>query len=112
MTVEAFAEFTAPVATKWATIPAATKNLLLENVKIRAHDLSHGLASMLVSGGRSLYEVQQILGQSGANHGPPTARPFTHTAVDVLDMWVTPFAKGFKSRTRPVLCIANKQYRL
>lgn len=33
-------------------------------VKIRIHDLRHGFASMLVSGGRSLYEVQQILGHS------------------------------------------------
>lgn len=33
-------------------------------VSIRLHDLRHGFASMLVSGGRSLYEVQQILGHS------------------------------------------------
>ena len=36
----------------------------LSGIKIRAHDLRHGFASMLVSGGRSLYEVQQILGHS------------------------------------------------
>ena len=36
----------------------------LAGVSIRAHDLRHGFASMLVSGGRSLYEVQQILGHS------------------------------------------------
>ena len=36
----------------------------LAGVKVRIHDLRHGFASMLVSGGRSLYEVQQILGHS------------------------------------------------
>ena len=36
----------------------------LAGIKIRIHDLRHGFASMLVSGGRSLYEVQQILGHS------------------------------------------------
>ncbi len=36
----------------------------LAGVSIRANDLRHGFASMLVSGGRSLYEVQQILGHS------------------------------------------------
>ena len=36
----------------------------LAGVKVRIHDLRHGFASMLVSSGRSLYEVQQILGHS------------------------------------------------
>lgn len=36
----------------------------LSGIKIRVHDLRHGFASMLVSGGRSLYEVQLILGHS------------------------------------------------
>jgi integrase len=31
---------------------------------LRLHDLRHQFASMLVNGGRSLYEVQQILGHS------------------------------------------------
>lgn len=31
---------------------------------LRIHDLRHGFASLLVSGGRTLYEVQQILGHS------------------------------------------------
>ena len=34
------------------------------DVKIRIHDLRNGFISMLVSSGRSLYEVQQILGDS------------------------------------------------
>ena len=34
------------------------------NDKVRIHDLRHTFASMLVSAGRSLYEVQQILGHS------------------------------------------------
>lgn len=32
--------------------------------QVRLHDLRHGFASLLVSAGRSLYEVQQILGHS------------------------------------------------
>lgn len=31
---------------------------------LRLHDLRHGFASLLISGGRTLYEVQQILGHS------------------------------------------------
>jgi site-specific recombinase XerD len=31
---------------------------------LRVHDLRHSFASFLVNGGRSLYEVQQILGHS------------------------------------------------
>ena len=34
------------------------------NDRVRIHDLRHTFASMLVSAGRSLYEVQQILGHS------------------------------------------------
>lgn len=33
-------------------------------IKIRVHDLRHGFDSMLVSAGRSLYEVQMLLGRS------------------------------------------------
>jgi integrase len=31
---------------------------------LRQHDLRHNFASMLVNSGRTLYEVQQILGHS------------------------------------------------
>jgi site-specific recombinase XerD len=34
--------------------------------RLRLHDLRHQFASFLVNGGRTLYEVQQILGHSDA----------------------------------------------
>ena len=36
----------------------------LGGVNVRIHDLTHSFASRLVCNGRSLYEVQQILGHS------------------------------------------------
>ncbi len=50
------------------------------DVKIRIHDLRHGFASMLVSGGRSLYEVQQILGHSD----PKVTMRYAHLSSKTL----------------------------
>ena len=52
----------------------------LAGVSIRAHDLRHGFASMLVSGGRSLYEVQQILGHSD----PKVTMRYAHLSSKTL----------------------------
>ena len=52
----------------------------LSGIKIRAHDLRHGFASMLVSGGRSLYEVQQILGHSD----PKVTMRYAHLSSKTL----------------------------
>lgn len=52
----------------------------LAGIKIRAHDLRHGFASMLVSGGRSLYEVQQILGHSD----PKVTMRYAHLSSKTL----------------------------
>ncbi len=52
----------------------------LAGVKIRAHDLRHGFASMLVSNGRSLYEVQQILGHSD----PKVTMRYAHLSSKTL----------------------------
>ena len=49
-------------------------------VKIRIHDLRHGFASLLVSGGRSLYEVQQILGHSD----PKVTMRYAHLSSKTL----------------------------
>ena len=49
-------------------------------VKIRIHDLRHGFASMLVSSGRSLYEVQQILGHSD----PKVTKRYAHLSSKTL----------------------------
>lgn len=49
-------------------------------IKIRIHDLRHGFASMLVSGGRSLYEVQQILGHSD----PKVTMRYAHLSSKTL----------------------------
>lgn len=47
---------------------------------IRLHDLRHGFASLLVSGGRSLYEVQQILGHSD----PKVTMRYAHLSARAL----------------------------
>lgn len=49
-------------------------------IKIRIHDLRHGFASMLVSNGRSLYEVQQILGHSD----PKVTMRYAHLSSKTL----------------------------
>jgi integrase len=46
----------------------------------RLHDLRHGFASLLVSGGRSLYEVQQILGHSD----PKVTMRYAHLSARAL----------------------------
>jgi len=49
-------------------------------VKLRIHDLRHSFASLLVSGGRSLYEVQQILGHSD----PKVTMRYAHLSSKAL----------------------------
>lgn len=47
---------------------------------LRIHDLRHSFASLLVSGGRSLYEVQQILGHSD----PKVTMRYAHLSAKAL----------------------------
>jgi len=47
---------------------------------LRIHDLRHGFASLLVSGGRTLYEVQQILGHSD----PKVTMRYAHLSSKTL----------------------------
>jgi site-specific recombinase XerD len=47
---------------------------------IRIHDLRHQYASMLVNEGRSLYEVQQLLGHSD----PKVTERYAHLAASTL----------------------------
>jgi integrase len=47
---------------------------------LRIHDLRHSFASLLVSGGRSLYEVQQILGHSD----PKVTMRYAHLSSKAL----------------------------
>lgn len=47
---------------------------------LRIHDLRHSFASFLVNGGRSLYEVQQILGHSD----PKVTMRYAHLSAAVL----------------------------
>ncbi len=49
-------------------------------VEIRIHDLRHSFASMLVSRGRSLFEVQQILGHSD----PKVTMRYAHLSAKAL----------------------------
>lgn len=47
---------------------------------LRLHDLRHGFASLLVAGGRTLYEVQQILGHSD----PKVTMRYAHLSSKTL----------------------------
>lgn len=47
---------------------------------LRLHDLRHGFASLLISGGRTLYEVQQILGHSD----PKVTMRYAHLSSKAL----------------------------
>ena len=47
---------------------------------VRVHDLRHTFASMLVSAGRSLYQVQQILGHSD----PKITMRYAHLSAKTL----------------------------
>ena len=47
---------------------------------LRIHDLRHSFASFLVSGGRTLYEVQQILGHSD----PKVTMRYAHLSTKAL----------------------------
>jgi site-specific recombinase XerD len=75
--------FPSPVTGKpYTTISRAFWRILkVANVpRIRIHDLRHGFASLLVSGGRSLYEVQQILGHSD----PKVTMRYAHLSARAL----------------------------
>lgn len=47
---------------------------------VRVHDLHHSFASFLVNAGRSLYEVQKILGHSQIS----TTQRYAHLSQDTL----------------------------
>ena len=59
----------------WVT---ARRRAGLENLRI--HDLRHSFASFLINNGRSLYEVQRILGHSSAR----MTERYAHLAHDTL----------------------------
>ena len=47
---------------------------------MRIHDLRHSFASFLINGGRSLYEVQQLLGHSSTT----MTQRYAHLARETL----------------------------
>ncbi|MEG1609694.1 MAG: tyrosine-type recombinase/integrase, partial [Bilophila sp.] len=47
---------------------------------VRLHDLRHSFASFLVNSGRSLYEVQKLLG----HHDPKVTMRYAHLATKSL----------------------------
>ncbi|MEN8133768.1 MAG: site-specific integrase [Pseudomonadota bacterium] len=53
----------------------------LAGVRIRLHDLRHNFASMLINDGRTLYEVQQILGHSN----PKVTQRYAHLTAKTLE---------------------------
>lgn len=74
--------FPSPVTGKpYTTITRAWYRLRKEaNVMIRIHNLRHGFASLLIRGGRSLYEVQLILGHADSR----VTQRYCHVAPKAL----------------------------
>lgn len=63
--------FTSPITNKpYVTIYNSwnTARIKAGLKDVRIHDLRHSYASALVNGGRSLYEVQTLLGRSTNEH--------------------------------------------
>jgi site-specific recombinase XerD len=63
--------------------------------ELRIHDLRHSFASFLVNAGRSLYEVQRLLGHTSSR----TTQRYAHLSDDALTQamsaasgWVKPVA--------------------
>ena len=67
-----------PFVSMYASWHTARTNVGLGDVRI--HDLRHSFASFLVNGGRSLYEVQKILGHTQAK----TTQRYAHLSQDSL----------------------------
>jgi integrase len=53
----------------------------LAGINIRLHDLRHNFASMLINDGRTLFEVQQILGHSN----PKVTQRYAHLTAKTLE---------------------------
>lgn len=53
---------------------------------LRMHDLRHSFASFLINGGRSLYEVQQLLGHSNSQMTQRYAHLAHETLIDASDV--------------------------
>jgi len=74
--------FPSPVTGKpYVTITRAWYRIRAEaGVEMRIHDLRHSFASLPVTNGRSLYEVQSILGHSA----PKVTMRYAHLSVGTL----------------------------
>jgi site-specific recombinase XerD len=67
---------------------------------VRIHDLRHSFASFLVNAGRSLYEVQKILGHTQIKTTQRYAHLSQDTLIDAANM--VPF-----SMARPLVTLVN-----
>ena len=67
-----------PWATLFASWDAARRRAGL--AEVRMHDLRHSFASFLVNSGRSLYEVQRLLG----HHDPKVTMRYAHLSPAAL----------------------------
>lgn len=67
-----------PFVSIFAAWNTARKNAGLEDVRI--HDLRHSFASLLINSGRSLYEVQKLLGHTQLK----TTQRYAHLAPETL----------------------------
>ena len=67
--------------------------------QLRLHDLRHGFASLLISGGRTLYEVQQILGHSD----PKVTMRYAHLSSKALQEAASSGSVVVKAENREVV---------
>jgi integrase len=88
----------APYKSFYGSWNSARKSVGLNDVRI--HDLRHSFASFLVNNGRSLYEVQRILGHSQIS----TTQRYAHLSQDSLLTAANEVGKAI-----PSLLTSNKE---
>ena len=66
---------------------------------MRLHDLRHQYASFLVNSGRTLYEVQQILGHSN----PTVTQRYSHLSSKALQDAADTASVVMKSASKPAM---------
>ena len=67
---------------KYSTVSKVFERLKkISGVNLRLHDMRHNFASMLINDGRTLYEVQQILGHSN----PKVTQRYAHLTAKTLE---------------------------
>ena len=75
---------------------------------VRIHDLRHSFASLLVNNGRTLYEVQQLLGHTQVK----TTQRYAHLSHDTLLAATNTASKAVSQFMMPLVSSQNQSQQL